>query len=164
MIIATGVMGVIALIMLFVVYRKGGGEHILSVKAAGVELFSILPIMFFAFIIAATITKIVPAQVISQWIGAGSGIKGLLIGNIIGCVFASCPLSALPIAAALLRVGGSIGAAVALVSAASLWALICIPVEVGVIGWRFVLIRFASTFFMPVLAGLIANLFFAQLI
>jgi hypothetical protein len=36
-----------------------------------------------------------------------------------------------------------------------------LPMEVAILGWKFALIRLASTFFFPPIAGLIAQTFFA---
>jgi hypothetical protein len=43
------------------------------------------------------------------------------------------------------------------------WSLVAVsrlPMEVGILGWKFTLIRIASTFFFPPIAGLIAQAFF----
>jgi hypothetical protein len=50
---------------------------------------------------------------------------------------------------------------VAYVTAWSLWAIARVPLEVGVMGWKFTFIRFACTFFFPPIAGLIAQVFFS---
>jgi len=43
----------------------------------------------------------------------------------------------------------------------SLWSFARLPIEVSIMGWKFTLIRIASTFFFPPIAGLIANRFFS---
>jgi len=43
----------------------------------------------------------------------------------------------------------------------SLWAFSRLPMEVGILGWKFTLIRVASTFFFPPIAGLIAQILFS---
>jgi len=61
-----------------------------------------------------------------------------------------------------LRVGAGMGTMVALLTAWSLWAITRLPMEVGIMGWKFTLIRLACTFFFPPIAGLIANRFFSS--
>ena len=61
-----------------------------------------------------------------------------------------------PIVATLLRAGAGTGTMVAFLTSWSLWAIARMPMEVGIIGWKFVVIRLASTFFFPPIAGLIA--------
>ena len=70
------------------------------------------------------------------------------------------PFVSLPIAAGLLRVGASVGTMVAFVTAWSLWAVSRLPLDIGILGWQFTLIRLACTFFFPPIAGLIANALF----
>jgi hypothetical protein len=53
------------------------------------------------------------------------------------------------------------GTAVAFVTGWSLWAVARLPMEVGIMGWKFTAIRLASTFLFPPIAGIIAHLFFS---
>jgi uncharacterized membrane protein YraQ (UPF0718 family) len=67
----------------------------------------------------------------------------------------------MPIAAGLLRTGAGVGTMVAFMTAWSLLGVHRLPMEVGVLGWKFALIRLACVFFFPPIAGLIANRFFS---
>jgi hypothetical protein len=49
---------------------------------------------------------------------------------------------------------------VAFLTGWSLWAFGRLPMEVGILGWKLTLIRFASTFFFPPIAGWVAQTFF----
>jgi len=155
-------MGVIALALLFIGYQKGGGEHILGLKSAGNILLQIAPLLICAFIVAGMIQILVPQELISKWVGAESGLKGLLIGTIVGGFTPGGPYVSLPIAAGLLRAGASIGTMVAFMTAWSLLAFSRLPLEIGLLGWQFTLIRLACTFFFPPIAGLIANTLFSR--
>ena len=163
MLIPTIIMGVIAVALLFIGYQKGGGEHILGLKSAGNLLLQVTPLLIFAFIIAGMVQHIVPTEMISQWLGAESGFRGILIGTAMGGFMPGGPYVSLPIAAGLLRVGASVGTMVAFITSWSLWAVSRIPLEIGILGWKFWLIRLACTFFFPPIAGLIANLFFSRI-
>jgi len=67
-----------------------------------------------------------------------------------------------PIALTLLRCGASIGTMVAFVTEWSLLAVSRIPLELGILGWRFTLIRFITTFLFPPVAGLLAQILFSN--
>jgi len=162
MLIPTIILGVLAIIIVFLGYQKGGGEHILGLKAAGSMLIQMLPLLIFAFIIAGIIPLLVPHEAISRWVGAESGWRGILIGTVVGGFLPGGPFVSLPMAAGLLRVGASVGTMVALITGWSLLAFSRFPMEIGIMGWKFTLIRFACTFFFPPIAGLIANLFFSR--
>ena len=164
MLIPTIIMGVIAIVLLIIAYQRGGGEHILGLKAAGNLLLQIAPLLIFAFIIAGMIQHLIPAEMISKWIGAESGLRGILIGTAVGGLMPGGPYVSLPIAAGLLRTGASIGTMVAFLTGWSLWAVSRMPLEIGIMGWKFTLIRLACTFFFPPIAGLIANRFFSGVV
>jgi hypothetical protein len=55
------------------------------------------------------------------------------------------------------------GTMVAFLTGWSLWAVGRLPMEVGILGWKFALVRLASTFFFPPIAGWIAQTFFGSL-
>ena len=161
MLIPTIIMGVLAIVLLFIGYQKGGGEHILGLKAAGNLLVQIVPLLIFAFIIAGMIPLLVPQELISQWVGAESGFRGVLIGTAVGAFLPGGPFVTLPMAIGLLRIGASVGTMVALLTGWSLLAFSRMPLEIGILGWKFALIRLACTFFFPPIAGLIANKLFS---
>ena len=161
MLIPTIIMAVLAIILTVITYNKGGGAYILGLKSAGNLLLQMVPLLVFAFIIAGMIQHLVPTEMISKWVGAESGLRGILIGTVVGGVLPGGPFVSLPIAAGLLRVGVGVGTMVALLTGWSLLAFTRLPLEVGIMGWKFTLIRLACTFFFPPVAGLIANRFFS---
>ena len=161
MLIPTIIMGVIAIALLYIGYQRGGGEHVAGLKSAGKLLLEIIPLLIFAFIVAGMIRILIPQEIISKWVGVESGFRGLLIGSAIGGLMPGGPYVSMPIAAGLLRTGASIGTMVALITAWSLLAFSRLPMEVGLLGWKFTLIRLACVFFFPPIAGLIANKLFS---
>ena len=159
MLIPTIVLGVIAIALLFIAYQKG--VHLQGLKTSGNMLIQITPLLIFAFIVAGIIPLLIPHELISKWVGAESGFRGLLIGSAIGGILPGGPYVSMPIVAGLLRTGASIGTMVALITAWSLLAVSRMPIEVGLLGWKFTFIRLACVFFFPPIAGLIANKFFS---
>ena len=160
MLIPTIVMGSLAVILLFIGYQRGGGEHILGLKSAGNMLIQLIPMLIFALILAGMVQVLIPHEMIAKWVGAESGFRGILIGTAMGGFMPGGPYISLPIAAGLLRAGASIGTMVAFLTGWSLWAIGRLPLEIGIMRWKFTLIRLACTFFFPPIAGLIADRFF----
>ena len=161
MLIPTIIMGVLALVLLFIGYHRGQAEHISGIKSALNMTVQILPLLILAFIVAGMIQVLLPQELISKWIGAESGIRGIFIGTVAGALVPGGPYVSLPIAAGLLRSGAGVGTMVAFLTGWSLWAVSRLPMEVGILGWKFALIRLVSTFLFPPIAGLIAHIFFA---
>jgi len=160
MLVSTVIMGLLAIILLFIGYHRGIGEHILGLKSAMGTTIQVLPLIILAFVVAAMIQVLVPQELVSRWIGRESGLRGIFIGTVAGGLAPGGPYVNLPVAAGLLRAGASVGTTVAFLTGWSLWAIARLPLEVGMMGWKFTLIRIASTFFFPPIAGLIANKFF----
>ncbi len=161
MLIPTLVMAILAVILLIIGYSKGEGQHIAGLKSAMKMTVDVLPLLIFAFIMAGMIQTLLPQELLSKWIGEESGIRGILIGTIAGGITPGGPYVSLPLAAGFLRAGAGIGTMVAFLTAWSLWAVARLPMEIGVMGWKFTFIRFACTFFFPPIAGFLAQMFFS---
>lgn len=160
MLIPTIIIGLLAAVLLVLSYQKG--VHIQGLKASWTMLLQILPILVFAMILAGTIQNLLPSDLISRWIGAESGFKGIFIGTVLGAVMPGGPIILLPIAAGFLRMGANIGTMVALMTAWSLIAVWRLPLEIGFLGWKFTAIRLACTILFAPVAGLIANALFPR--
>ncbi len=162
MLIATIIMAILAIILVWVGYSHGG-KHAEGLRIASRLTFEVLPLLIFAFIVAGMVQVILPRELVSQWVGAQSGLRGILIGSVAGGLTPGGPFVTLPVAAGLLRAGAGIPTMVAFVTAWSLWAVARLPMEFGIMGWKFTMIRLASTFIFPPIAGLITQLFFSNL-
>lgn len=163
MLVPTAIMAAIALVLLFLAYRKGGGEHIEGLKITWGLLVEIAPLMILSFIMASMVQVLIPQDLVSKWVGAESGFRGILIGTFIGSITPSGPFVSMPIAAGFLRAGASIGTVVAFMTAWSLLGVSRIPLEMGIMGWQFTLVRMVSgVFLFPPIAGLIANALFSR--
>lgn len=162
MLIPTIIMGVIAVALLYIGYQRGGGAHVIGLKSAGNLLLQILPLLIFAFIVAGMVQALIPRELISKWVGVESGFRGILIGSVLGGLMPGGPVTSLPVAAGLLRVGASVGTMVAFLTGWSLLAFTRLPMEIGIMGWKFTLIRLACVFFFPPIAGFIADRFFSS--
>ena len=154
------IMGVLAVVLVFFSYQKG--VHVQGFKAAWGMTWQILPLLALAFIVAGMAQMLVPEELIAKWVGVESGFRGIIIGTVLGGLAPGGPYVSLPIAAGLLRAGASVGTMVAFITGWSLLAFSRLPLEIGIMGWKFTLIRLACTFFFPPIAGWIANIFFSR--
>lgn len=155
MIILAVIFGIIALLEGKPVFLNGANS--------GVKLFlGILPMLFFAFILAGFIQALIPKEAINRWIGKGSGLKGIFIGCLAGSIVPGGPYTSFPIVASLVKTGASIGTVVSFITAWSLWAFTRLPIEIGVVGFKLAFVRLASTFLFPPLAGIIAQFLFGR--
>ena len=163
MLIPTIIMGAIAIALILIGYSRGQGQHITGLKAALSMTIEILPLLIFAFIVAGMMQTLIPNEIISKWIGEGSGLRGIFIGTFAGGIMPGGPYVSLPVAGGFLRTGASIGTMVAFLTGWSLWAIARLPMDIGILGWKFTLVRLACTFFFPPIAGLLANALFGKI-
>jgi len=164
MLFPTITMGLIAGILIVIGYLKGEGQHIIGLRTAGNMTIQILPLLVCAFTVAGMAQVLIPHDILAKWVGVESGIRGIMIGTIAGGLSPGGPYVSLPIVAGLLRAGAGVGTMVAFLTGWSLWAVSRLPMEVGILGWKFTLIRLACTFFFPPVAGILADRFFSKLI
>lgn len=162
MLIPTLVMGSLALTLFLIAYFRGEGQHISGIRSALSMTLEIIPLLIFAFIIAGLVQVLLSNEIIARWVGSESGMRGIIIGSVAGGLCPGGPFVSLPIAAGLLRAGASMGTMVAFVTGWSVWAVSRLPMEVGVLGLRFTLIRLVCTAIFPPLAGLIAHIIFSS--
>jgi len=162
MLIPTLVMGGLAAALLCAGYLRGQGEHAAGARTALQLTVQVLPLLFFAFLTAGMVQVLVPRELISSWVGAGSGLRGILVGTVAGGLAPGGPYISLPIAAGLLRAGAGVGTMVAFLTGWSLWSLARLPMDVGLLGWKLAGIRFLCTFFFPPIAGFLAAVLFGR--
>lgn len=161
MLIPTVVMGLLAVILFSIALHKGDGAPVEGLKLTKDLLIQVIPLLILAFIVAGMVQVLLPYETITRWVGTESGIRGIMIGTLAGAVTPGGPYVTLPIAAGLWQAGAGIGTMVAFVTSWSLWAVMRLPMEIGIMGWEFTLVRLACTFFFPPIAGLLANRFFS---
>ncbi len=157
MVIPTLIMALLALVLYIIAYRRGEGQHIIGMKSALQLTLQTLPILIFAFITAGFVQVLLPHDLLSRWVGVESGMRGIFIGTIAGGFTPGGPYVSLPIVAAMLKAGAGPGTMIAFLTSWSLWAVARLPMEVGILGLRFTMLRFACTFFFPPIAGVLAH-------
>ena len=158
MLIPTLIMAVIAIGMFVIATMRGDGAHVAGLKSALKMLLEILPMLIFAFIIGGLVQALLPKDLLSKWVGTESGFRGILIGTLAGSLTPGGPYVSFPIAATLLKSGAGIGTMVAFITSWSLWAVARLPMEIGILGWRFAVVRLISVIIFPPVAGIIASM------
>ena len=153
----TLILGAIAVILLVIAFCRGRDLPLAGLQAAGRTLWRNLLILLLGFVIAGLAQVLIPRELITRWLGAEAGVKGVMIGCVAGGLVPGAPYATFPLVAALYAGGASIGAVVGFVSAWSLWSVSRLPVEIALIDSRPALIRYAVTFVVPPIAGLVAE-------
>ena len=128
----------------------------------GQTLLTAGPLLLAAFLIAGLVQAIVTPDIVTRWLGSGSGWRGLALACLGGALIPGGPYVYFPIAAALLKTGAGLGVLVAFVTAKNLWAVTRLPVELALLGPQLTLARVAVTFVLPPLLGVLAEWLFGR--
>lgn len=158
----TIIMIALAVILTVAAYFRGG-VHLAGLKLGAKTIWDNLLLLLASFAVAGLARVLIPKGLISQWLGAQAGFKGILLGCIAGGIVPGSPYSVFPIIASIYEAGASIGTIVGFITAWSLWSVSRLPLELSIIGPKVTLARVLSTLIFPPIAGLIAHLFFTKI-
>ena len=153
----TLILAVVAAILLAIAFWRGRGLPLAGLQAAGLTLWRNLPLLLLSFVIAGLVQVLIPKDVITHWLGTKAGVKGVLVGCVVGGLVPGAPYAVFPIVAGLYQAGAGLGAVVGFVSAWSLWSVSRLPVEIALIDSKPALVRYIVTFVVPPVAGLLAE-------
>lgn len=153
----TLILAAVAVILLAIAFWRGRDLPLAGLLAGGRTLWRNLPLLLLGFVVAGLAQVLIPRDLITRWLGTEAGIKGVLIGCVVGGLVPGAPYATFPLIAALYQAGASLGAVVGFVSAWALWSVSRLPVEMALIDARPALIRYAITFVVPPIAGLSAE-------
>ena len=153
----TLVLAVAAAVLLALAFREGPNVAVDGLLAAWNTLRRNLALLILGFVLAGLVQVLIPRELITHWLGDEAGIKGILIGCVVGGLVPGAPYATFPLVASLYQAGASIGAVVGFVSAWALWSVSRLPIEIALVDPRPAMIRYAVTFVVPPLAGLLAE-------
>jgi uncharacterized membrane protein YraQ (UPF0718 family) len=136
-----------------------GTEGLINGLARARDLAAvILPVILPALLLAGLVQAGVARERITRWLGAQSGLRGLLLATLAGIATPGGPMAAFPLVLALAAGGADRGALIAYVTAWALNGFSRILVwELPVLGPEFAALRFLASLPLPVIAGLIAR-------
>ncbi len=147
------------------VLRSYGVQPALEgLSSGGQLLMNTLPKMIFAFAVAGLVQVILPTDLVSDWIGEGSGIRGLMIGTVAGAFTPGGPMLHFPIVATLMTAGAGAGPIIAYLTS---WSVIgihrVIIWEIPILGMDISVTRFVASLFVPPLVGYVGGVLFHSL-
>jgi len=124
---------------------------------------NVIPLLIVAMILAGMLQAIIPKEYITRSLGREAGLRGIILGSLIGIIMPGGPYVSFPLLAVFYRGGASIGSIAALLSS---WGLIgifrFITFEIPLLGIHFASARFVSSFIFPVIIGIIVEYTFGK--
>jgi len=150
---ATIILVVLALILLFIAWRRGDGSHRQGITLGWQTLRRTTPLLLVAFVIVGFVNVLSPQDLVQTWIGPDSGWTGLLLAEAIGMLLPGGPYVVFPLIAVLYDNGAGIGPAVTIVTSWAALGLLSVTFELPFMGWRFTAVRWGLSLVFPLLVG-----------
>lgn len=147
-------LGGMGAVLLAIAWRMPGRKHIEGLRE-GWQMATInLPRVILALLAAGFLSHLLPHEVIAQWVGHESGLKGIGIATVLGTIMPGGPLIAFPIVVLLSKAGAGMPALVTFLTA---WSVLgiqrIIGFELPMMGSKFVINRVAIGIFLPPISG-----------
>ncbi|HEX2655745.1 MAG TPA: permease [Xanthobacteraceae bacterium] len=142
------------------VFIRDGQSRALAILGTDFGLLlDILPKVLAGCFIGAFVTVLLPREAVTRWVGAESGLSGILIATIMGALLPGGPFTIYPVAAAFLSIGADVGAAIAFVIS---WTLLgynrALIWELPFFGLDFVTWRIILSIPLPIIAAVTARM------
>jgi uncharacterized membrane protein YraQ (UPF0718 family) len=156
-------LALVVLALAWVAWRREGTQLVMDGLASGGSIFaSTIPLLVAAFLTAGLIQALVSEEMVTRWLGADSGWRGLALACLGGALIPGGPYVYYPIAGALLNTGAGVGVLVAFITAKNLWSVSRIPLELALLGPDLTFVRYGITFIIPPLLGFLAEALFGK--
>lgn len=154
------IVGILVLICSVIAWRSGGSQRVGQALGSGGELFlAVLPNLILGFSLAGFLHVLIPQELVVDWMGSESGIKGLFVGTAAGMLTPGGPFTHFPILASFLAKGVAVGPVCAYIAAWSLIGLNRFFVwELPILGHQVAVVRFLASAALPPLIGWLGGL------
>jgi uncharacterized membrane protein YraQ (UPF0718 family) len=148
--------GVIAVVAGLCWHLKGSAAVAMSLETYASQIGMVLPRMAAALLISGFIQVLVPHELVTRWLGAGAGVKGVFVATGVGALTPGGPMLAFPLVLVLRNAGASTAALITFLTA---WATLgfhrILMWELPLLGTEFSLVRYLSSVPLAIAAGLI---------
>ena len=132
-----------------------------GVQSSGRLFSSVWMELALGFVLAGLLDVLIPAPVLSRWMGEENLGRGILVGWGAGLVMPGGPYLVFPVVANLLRSGAAPGPLIALLTAKTLVSPVrMLTYEAPLLGWPMTLARLIPGVFLPPALGWVGHWLF----
>jgi uncharacterized membrane protein YraQ (UPF0718 family) len=154
--IALLILVVLVSLAIFAALWKGRWQLLISgLKQASMNFRSIWFRILIGVTFGGLIQVLLPTELVAQWLGPASGLKGILIGSYAGILISGGPYISLPIVASVYAAGAGVGPIIAfLVSFHLIDIRMLVAWQIPFLGTKIALTRYIVCLFIPPIVGL----------
>ncbi len=136
-------------------FWKGGWQLLISGFKQTGRTFKLMWLrVLLGMMLGGLIHVLIPSELIAEWLGPASGLKGILIGSYVGIIMSGGPYISLPIIASIYAAGAGVGPIIALLAGGILRIQGLITYSIPFLGVKLSLTRYVVCLFVPPLIGL----------
>lgn len=147
-------LAVMGAVLFVIAWRMPGRKHIEGLREGWNMAVVNVPRIVLALLTAGFLSHLLPHEIIADWVGHESGLKGIAIATVLGTIMPGGPLIAFPIVVLLIKAGAGMPALVTFLTA---WSVLgiqrIIGFELPMMGAKFVINRVAIGVFLPPISG-----------
>ncbi len=146
-------------VVLAIAFWKGRWQLIAAGLKRGGNIFKSMWLrILIGITLGGLIQVLIPHELIAEWIGPESGLKGILIGSYVAIFSIGGPHVRMPIIASIYAAGAGAGPIIALLIAMNLLSLqMLLTWQIPFFGVKIPLARYIACLFIPPLAGLVGG-------
>lgn len=129
-----------------------------ALDMAVTTLVQVAPQVCGGALIAGLVQVLIPRDVIQRWLGAETGMRGLLIAEVAGALTPGGPFGSFALVYALGKIGADIGVLICYLTSWTTISLMRVLIwEIPFLGAPFTVVRFVVSLPMGIVAGLLAR-------
>ena len=147
-------------VVIYAVLHQKTGAMPWGTAGKAVQLMAgVLPRMVLGIFLGMAVAELLPGEVIEGWLSDRSGWRGHAVGMLAGSLAPiGMPFVLYPLAGGLMAGGAGVGPVVTFLTASALFGPVRIlTFELPILGGGFFLLRLACVFWMPPVAGYLAQ-------
>ena len=130
-----------------------------GLKKGGMMFLNILPAMLGVLVLVSVFLYIVPASVLTDWLGRGTGWTGIAGAALLGSISLIPGFIAFPLGAILVRSGVSYQVVAVFITTLMMVGILTLPLEARYFGWKVSILRNTLSFCGALLIGLLMGIF-----
>lgn len=124
----------------------------------GMQMFlNIMPSFLTILILVSVVLFFTPNEVLTTWLGQGSGITGMIIAAILGSISLIPGFISFPLGAILINNGVSYVVIAIFITTLMMVGILTLPLEAKYFGWKVSIIRNIFSFIGAIIIGLIMS-------
>ena len=146
-------------ILLMLSFFVDRGKTMAGLKKGAMMFLNILPALLNVLILVSVFLYALPARVLTDWLGRGTGWAGIASAALLGSISLIPGFIAFPLGAILVRSGVSYQVVAVFITTLMMVGILTLPLEAKYFGWKVSILRNALSFCGALLVGLLMGIF-----